>query len=395
MCGAGTTFARIRRGLLRFIFVRLFVWIIYVGFVCSLATYWLSYSPRHNEVRARGLLDFHVVVGPPWMNLTDRQPFRLRVSEGGAHFEARFRRWQPEPTHWSDLVLPKKEVARFGALGAPEHIRLTVDGRHYFLAGRFDMNWLLWPFAVLAAMITAVRVFAWIRRRRRSRSRCAVCRHNLQDPTAAICPGCGRALVRRPMITARMLLRFAFVRLPLWLVGIGFVLSLAACGLSYSGTTHEIRTRGLLDLHLRCGMPPTTLPTFSEPTVSVVVHEGNASVRGGVARRNPPPVAFHPSTPSTLVAFGAPSAGRWTGGECLFLTKGPRAYRLFGYFGMRWVLWPLGLVVALIVAGKLLLWWRLRQLPSVHCRTCGYDLRGNVTGTCPECGDSTVGVNEI
>ena len=26
------------------------------------------------------------------------------------------------------------------------------------------------------------------------------------------------------------------------------------------------------------------------------------------------------------------------------------------------------------------------RIPWVHCRTCGYDLTGNTSGTCPECG---------
>ncbi len=27
-----------------------------------------------------------------------------------------------------------------------------------------------------------------------------------------------------------------------------------------------------------------------------------------------------------------------------------------------------------------------RPVPSGHCRECGYDLTGNVSGVCPECG---------
>jgi hypothetical protein len=32
------------------------------------------------------------------------------------------------------------------------------------------------------------------------------------------------------------------------------------------------------------------------------------------------------------------------------------------------------------------LWYRDRRPPKGHCQTCGYDLTGNVTGICPECG---------
>jgi hypothetical protein len=31
-------------------------------------------------------------------------------------------------------------------------------------------------------------------------------------------------------------------------------------------------------------------------------------------------------------------------------------------------------------------WWSGRRFPSGHCPTCGYDLTGNVSGVCPECG---------
>ena len=33
--------------------------------------------------------------------------------------------------------------------------------------------------------------------------------------------------------------------------------------------------------------------------------------------------------------------------------------------------------------------WRDRRYPPGHCRECGYDLQGNVSGVCPECGSMT------
>ncbi len=33
------------------------------------------------------------------------------------------------------------------------------------------------------------------------------------------------------------------------------------------------------------------------------------------------------------------------------------------------------------------LWWADRRcIPPGHCRKCGYNLTGNVSGVCPECG---------
>lgn len=37
----------------------------------------------------------------------------------------------------------------------------------------------------------------------------------------------------------------------------------------------------------------------------------------------------------------------------------------------------------------LLIWWRDRPFRRGHCQWCGYDLRGNMSGRCPECGTCT------
>jgi hypothetical protein len=48
-------------------------------------------------------------------------------------------------------------------------------------------------------------------------------------------------------------------------------------------------------------------------------------------------------------------------------------------------LWMPFLIVAIPTA---YLWWRdRRQIPAGHCRKCGYNLTGNVSGVCPECGE--------
>lgn len=41
---------------------------------------------------------------------------------------------------------------------------------------------------------------------------------------------------------------------------------------------------------------------------------------------------------------------------------------------------------ALIAVVGLTLWWQRRAALAHECRGCRYDLRGNVTGVCPECG---------
>jgi hypothetical protein len=46
------------------------------------------------------------------------------------------------------------------------------------------------------------------------------------------------------------------------------------------------------------------------------------------------------------------------------------------------------LASALALAGAFsaFLFWRDRCFPEGHCQMCGYDLTGNVSGRCPECG---------
>ena len=48
---------------------------------------------------------------------------------------------------------------------------------------------------------------------------------------------------------------------------------------------------------------------------------------------------------------------------------------------------PLWTVLALSGLLTTLAWGgRARKHPPGHCQQCGYDLKGNVSGTCPECG---------
>jgi drug/metabolite transporter (DMT)-like permease len=53
--------------------------------------------------------------------------------------------------------------------------------------------------------------------------------------------------------------------------------------------------------------------------------------------------------------------------------------------------WQAGAVLAIVFvalawAARRLWWGPFRAHPSNHCRACGYDLTGNVSGRCPECG---------
>jgi hypothetical protein len=48
---------------------------------------------------------------------------------------------------------------------------------------------------------------------------------------------------------------------------------------------------------------------------------------------------------------------------------------------------PLLGVLILLAIPTVLLWWAdRRRIAPGHCRNCGYDMTGNVSGRCPECG---------
>jgi hypothetical protein len=47
--------------------------------------------------------------------------------------------------------------------------------------------------------------------------------------------------------------------------------------------------------------------------------------------------------------------------------------------------WILAGISGLLAVASGVLWWRYALPPGV-CQTCGYNLTGNVSGVCPECG---------
>lgn len=61
--------------------------------------------------------------------------------------------------------------------------------------------------------------------------------------------------------------------------------------------------------------------------------------------------------------------------------------RTFGTRGIVGVpLWP---IPAALLARAFLAWRRCPRFGSGQCQRCGYDMTGNVSGICPECGRAT------
>ena len=55
---------------------------------------------------------------------------------------------------------------------------------------------------------------------------------------------------------------------------------------------------------------------------------------------------------------------------------------------------PLWLPLAAIGATTYYAWRRGRRHPPGHCAQCGYNLTGNTSGTCPECGRAVTAMSE-
>ena len=57
--------------------------------------------------------------------------------------------------------------------------------------------------------------------------------------------------------------------------------------------------------------------------------------------------------------------------------------------GGRFVYSPLWPFLCLLGVPTVVLFWRDRRPKPGHCRKCGYNLTGNVSGVCSECGEAT------
>jgi len=56
------------------------------------------------------------------------------------------------------------------------------------------------------------------------------------------------------------------------------------------------------------------------------------------------------------------------------------------YYGHIFFITPLWLLWLVALLATIWMWRRDRARPPGHCVRCGYDLTGNVSGRCPECG---------
>jgi hypothetical protein len=110
-------------------------------------------------------------------------------------------------------------------------------------------------------------------------------------------------------------------------------------------------------------------------------------LRGGVAGWTRVPASY-PSFMQQIGRIPEPLGLRWFHGVdrfglCLPYWRGDRPWRTYV-----WI--PLWIPFVLLAVPTTLLWYRDRRPPRGHCQRCGYNLVGNLSGTCPECGQACV-----
>ncbi len=91
-------------------------------------------------------------------------------------------------------------------------------------------------------------------------------------------------------------------------------------------------------------------------------------------------------SPQEMVGRKLRSPGLHGGWQTTIILLSSGIRRSAAYFGARIPFW---LLMAAVL--PLVLWsWRLgRAIPQGKCQVCGYDLTGNVSGLCSECGVAT------
>ena len=84
-------------------------------------------------------------------------------------------------------------------------------------------------------------------------------------------------------------------------------------------------------------------------------------------------------TPRSVISARGNAKWQWW-----FSQMGSRRSRT-GY-----IIIPLWLPTLICVIPTAILWWKDRRPAKGRCAQCGYDLTGNLSGTCPECGKAVL-----
>ncbi len=246
-------------------------------------------------------------------------------------------------------LLPIWALTAVGLLGTAGFLPLLLPDE----PERFELQmraWSPWYFvlrtALLASALPLISVYAGLRGRRRAlctAGPCRVCGHVLAGATGWQCPRCGSYLAG-----ASYRLNWRGPK-PRWLIASAYVLGALAAWVAISF------------MYLR----------FSDRrTWEVWIGTGGARVVWG----------NEPGWPS----YGSFGYGNRFGWRRFVPILWIYRWNIRGQRDVLLPSWPIA-VPLVIWLGLKAERWRYRRRTG-HCRHCGYDLTGNVSGRCPECG---------
>jgi hypothetical protein len=145
----------------------------------------------------------------------------------------------------------------------------------------------------------------------------------------------------------------------------------------------------ILLLWVRSYLPDNTIVRFHRGHIAVFFAAGSA------ARR------FDPTSSSYFGSFDAIAYCRQVAQANNYPTGGVAGFEWIGIGTSDYLcvlLIPFWAVALLALAASIWAWLayrrrRERDRPG-HCNACGYDLKGNLSGVCPECGAAAAAVKE-
>jgi hypothetical protein len=149
--------------------------------------------------------------------------------------------------------------------------------------------------------------------------------------------------------------------------------------LKWVGAAVCVLTLGIWALSTRYAF--TNAPPYAPKTTAVLVDSGNLHVMW--------------ISPPQALALGTMDAFVTTSANQLTLDRPWPAWGrmrspaggVLGASTLSRVTIPIWLVFLPAFVLTAFLWWRdRRRFPPGHCQNCGYNLTGNVSGRCPECG---------
>jgi hypothetical protein len=260
-------------------------------------------------------------------------------------------KWCPSPTRRA-LTLYALAVSTFIVI-----LRISLIPWSWRYVGDIYLDVLLWLVCVPSIVLLCLDL-----RRVFPPGHCQECGYDLAGKNSGACPECGQIVGLRPapkeqhFSTARLGRKGRVLK----------CLGLIACLL--------IVQAGIVsafgELTYRTGASPSPAGSVARPPYTFLLRLADGELL-------------------LLYSEDGPSKGEKLGWE-LRPNSNPRwgdFQLVIGFLDDSWLSLPLWIPLVIIAIPTAFLFWRDRRIPLGQCQKCRYDLTGNVSGVCPECGE--------